>query len=276
MIQVGPHRGSVNGEHMDSAPLLDAGAKGKSSVVLDDQDCQTSKVEAFERLAAGVSDDFNNLLTVIAGNSDLLLGLEELSAEGRMSAQEIKNAAKRAFGVTRKLLSFGRKQSPQPKLVPLGFLIEGMAPLLRRLLGEDIALETIVTREVPWVNADPVQIEWMFMNLAAHAREAMPGGGNFRIEVQRLTEDANAVVRVIATDTCCGMDAETQAHLFEPFFTAKQPGQGMGLRLANVYGVVTQNHGSIRISSKVGQGTSFTIDLPAAPEPHVKVEERGF
>jgi two-component system, cell cycle sensor histidine kinase and response regulator CckA len=263
MNQFGLHSVSIDGGRM-------------SSSLLDNQDGQSRTMDDFERLAAGVADDFNNLLTVIAGYSDLLLGQEELSADGRMSAQEIKNAAERAFAVTRKLLSFSRKQSPQPKLVPLTSLIQGMAPLLRRLLGGDIALETVVTRGVPWVNADPVQIEWMFMNLAAHARDAMPGGGNFRIEFQCLTRDADAVVRVIATDTSCGMDAEAQAHLFEPFFTTKQLGQGMGFRLAHVYGVVIQNHGSIRVSSEVGQGTTFTIDLPAAPEPQVKAEERGL
>lgn len=276
MIQVGLHSVSVDGGRVDSAPLLDAGAEGETSAVLDDQDCQSSKMEAFERLAAGVVDDFNNLLTVIAGYSDLLLGLEELSAAGRRSAQEIKNAAERAFAVTRQLLSVSRKESAQPKLVALASLVGEMAPLLRRLLGEDIALETVVTGEVPWVNADPVQIEWMFMNLAANARDAMPGGGNFRIEVQRLTRDTDAVVRVIVTDTGSGMDAETQAHLFEPFFTTKQPGQGRGLRLATVYGVVTQNHGAIRVSSEVGQGTSFTIDLPAATEPEEQAEERSL
>jgi two-component system cell cycle sensor histidine kinase/response regulator CckA len=120
-------------------------AEGESSVVLDDQKCQSLKLEAFERLAAGVADDFNNLLTVIAGDSDGLLGLEELPADGRRSAQEIKRAAERAVAVTRQLLSFSRKESAQPKLVALASLVEGMAPLVRRLLGEDIALERVVT-----------------------------------------------------------------------------------------------------------------------------------
>ena len=116
-------------------------AEGESSVVLDDQKCQSRKLGAFERLAAGVADDFNNLLTVIAGYSDGLLGLEELPADGRRSAQKIK----RAVAVTRQLLSFSRKESAQPKLVALASLVEGMAPLLRRLLGDDIALERVVT-----------------------------------------------------------------------------------------------------------------------------------
>lgn len=257
MTQVGLHSVSVD----------DGRAEGETSAVLNGQDCQSPKIETFKRLAAGVADDFNNLLTVIAGYSDLLLGLEELSADGRRSAQEIKQAAERAFAVTRQLLSVSRSDTAEPTLVAPASLVEGMAPLLRRLLGEDIALETVVTGEVLWVMADPVQLEWMFMNLVANARDAMPGGGSLRIEVQRVTRDVEAIVRVIVTDTGGGMDAATQAHLFEPFFTAKRPGQGAGLRLANVYGVVTQSHGAIRVSSEVGQGTSYTIDLPAATEP---------
>jgi CheY-like chemotaxis protein len=266
MTQVGLHSISVDGGR----------AEDESSAVLDDQDCQSGKMEAFGRLAAVVADDFNNLLTSIAGYSDLLLGLEELPADGRRSAQEIKSAAERAFAVTRQLLSVSRKESAQPKLVALASLVEGMAPLLRRLLGKHIALEMVVTGEVPWVKADPVQIEWMFMNLAANARDAMPGGGSFRIEVQRVTLDVDAVVRAIVTDTGCGMDAETQAYLFEPFFTTKRHGQGRGLRLATVYGVVTQSHGAIRVSSEAGQGTSFTIDLPSATEPDEQAEDRGL
>jgi hypothetical protein len=263
MTQVGLHSISVDGGRADSDRL-------------DGQDCQSRKMEAFGRLAAGVADDFSNLLTVIAGDSDMLLGLEDLPADGRRSAQEIKHAAERAFAVTRQLLSFSRRDTAQPTLVALASLVEEMAPLLRRLLGKDIALETVVAGEVPRVKADPVQLEWMFMNLAANARDAMPGGGSLRIEVQRVTRDVEAVVRVIVTDTSCGMDATTQAHLFEPFFTTKRPSQGTGLRMATVYGVVTQSHGAIRVSSEVGQGTSFTIDLPAATEADEQAEERGL
>jgi CheY-like chemotaxis protein len=266
MTQVGLHSVSVDGGR----------AEGETSSVLDGQDCQSRKMETFRQLATGVADDFNNLLTVIAGYSDVLLGLEELPADGRLSAQEIKHAAERAFAVTRQLLSFSRRGTAPPPLVVLASLVEGMAPLLRRLLGEDIALEMIVTGEVPQVKADPVQLEWMFMNLAANARDAMPAGGSLRIEVQHVTRDVEAVVRVIVTDSGCGMDAATQAHLFEPVFTNKRPGQGAGLRLANVYGVVTQSHGAIRVSSEVGRGTSFTIDLPSTTEPDEQAEESGL
>jgi signal transduction histidine kinase len=265
MIQVGLHGVSDDGGR----------AEGETSAVLDDRDGQSRTTDAFRRLAAGVADDFNNLLTVIAGYSDVLLGLADLPADGRRSAEAIKHAAERAFAVTRRLLSVSRRDTAPPTFVALASLIEGMAPLLSRLLGEDIVLETVVTGEVPWVMADPVQLEWMLMNLAAHARDAMPGGGSLRIEVQRVTRDAASGVRVIVTDTGCGMDTATQAHLFEPSFTTKGPGQGTGLRLANVYGVVTQSHGVIRVSSEVGQGTSFTIDLPAVTEPDEQAEERG-
>ena len=276
MTQIGLHRISVDGGRTDSDSASEAEAAGETSSVLDDQDGQSHKIEAFGQLAAGVAHDFDNLLTVIAGYSDLLLGLEGLSADGRRSAQEIKQAAERAFTVTRQLLSFSRMDTAQPKLVALASLVEGMAPLLRRLLGDDIELETVVTGEGPWVMADPVQLEWLFMNLAANARDAMPGGGSLCIEVQRVTRDVDAVVRVIVTDTGCGMDASTQAHLFEPVFTTTRPGQGRGLRLATVYGVVRQSHGAIRVSSEVGQGTSFTIELPAATELDEQAEERGL
>ena len=245
MTQVDLHSVSVDGGRDE----------GETSAVLDGQGCQSRQMEPFRELAAGVADDFNNLLTVIAGYSDLLLGQEELSADCRRNAQEIKHAAERAFAVTRQLSSFSQRDTPHPTLLALASLVEGMAPL---------------------VKADPVQLEWMFMNLAANARDAMPEGGSLRIEVQPVTRDVEAVVRVIVTDTGCGMDAATQVHLFEPFFTTKRPGQGAGLRLANVYEVVTQSHGAIRVSSEVGQGTSFTIDLPAATEPDEQAEECGL
>ena len=134
-----------------------------------------------------------------------------------------------------------------------------------------------MTGEGPWVMADSVQLEWMFLNLAANARDAMAWGGSLRIEVQHVTRGLEALVRVIVTDTGCGMDAATQAHLFEPsFITHQGAGQGTGLRLASVYEVVTQSHGEIRVTSEVGQGTSFTIDLPSATEPDEQVEEPGL
>jgi signal transduction histidine kinase len=251
MIHVGLER--IEGVQADSA-------------VLADQDCESRKMEALGRLAAGVAHDINNLLTVIGGYNDILLGLEELPASARRSAQEIKRAADRAFAVTQLMLRFSRTESTEPKLVALPSLIEGMVPLLQRQLGVDIALETIMATEVPLVKADPIELERMFVNLAANAGDAMSVGGNLRIEVQSIAKDAEMVVRIIMTDSGCGMDAGTQAHLFEPFFTTKRPGQVKGFGLATVYGVVMQSHGTIRVASEIGQGTSFTIDLPAATE----------
>lgn len=136
MTQVGLHSVSINGGRTDSAPASDAGwTEGETSAVLDDQDGPSRTMDDFGRLAAGVAHDFNNLLTVIAGYSDVLLGLKELPADGRRSAQEIKQAAERAFVVTRQLLSFSRRDTAQPTLVALASLVEGMAPLLRRRLG---------------------------------------------------------------------------------------------------------------------------------------------
>ena len=239
-----------------------------------DQDYQSRKMEALGQLAGGVAHDFNNLLTVIGGYSDILLGLEELPAFARASVQEIKRAADRAFTMTQHMLRFSRTESAEPKLVVMVSLIDGMAPLLRHQLGEGIALETILTAEVSLVEVDPIEFERMFVNLAANARDAMPRGGNFRIEVQSITQDAEPVVRIIVTDSGCGMDAGTQAHLFEPFFTTKRPGPVTGFGLATVYGIVMQSHGTIRVASEVGQGTSFTIDLPAVTEPDTQVGGR--
>jgi CheY-like chemotaxis protein len=245
-----------------------------SLTIPDNQDGQSPTMDDFGQLAAGVAGEFNNLLTVIAGYSDLLLGLKELPADGRQSVQEIKLAAERAFGVTRQLLSFSRRDTAQPTRVALASLVEGMVPVLSRRLGEYIALETVMTGEGLVVTSDPVQLEWMFMNLVAHAKEAMREGGSLRIEVQRVTWEADAGVRVIVTDTGCGVDAATQAHLFEPCFATKRSGQGMGHHLAAMYQVVMQSRGAIRVTSEVGQGTSFTIDLPVAPADEPAEEHR--
>jgi two-component system cell cycle sensor histidine kinase/response regulator CckA len=261
MSQVGLAR--IESERADSAGLAD-------------QDHQSRKMEALGRLAAGVAHDFNNLLTVIGGYSDILLGMEELPASARASAQEIKRAADRAFTMTQHMLRFSRTDSAEPKLVALPSLIEGMVPLLKRQLGIDIALETIIATQVPLVEADPIELERMFVNLAANAGDAMPGGGKLRIEVQSITQDAETVVRIIVRDSGWGMDAGTQAHLFEPFFTTKRPGPVTGFGLATVYGVVKQSHGTIRVASEVGQGTSFTIDFPAVTEPDAQVGEQAL
>lgn len=253
MKQVDCHSGSGN-----AGP-----AEIGRSVIPDDRSGQSRKMEALARLAAGVAHDFNNLLTIIGGYSDVLLGLEGFHVDGRRSAQEIKRATERACVLTRQLCDFSRKEPAQPKLVNLGDLVRGLMPLLTRTLGDDIALAAVVSTEVPSVMADPVQLEWTFLNLAANARDAMPRGGRVDIEVQTIALETGTVVRVIVRDTGCGMDVATQAHIFEPFFVTKRPGRSTGLGLSIVYSAVMQSGGSIRVVSEVGEGTAFSMDFPA-------------
>jgi PAS domain S-box-containing protein len=252
---------------------------------LEDQLRQAQKLESVGRLAGGVAHDFNNLLTVINGYSNLLL--ERLKARDplRSHAEEIRKAGERAAGLTKQLLAFSRKQTIEPKVLDLNTTIRESAPMLQRLIGEDIALETYLDDSLGQVLADPDQIHQVIMNLAVNARDAMPGGGTLDIETTNVTLDqANTAtmhhevtlgryVLMSVTDTGHGMDETTRQRIFEPFFTTKEIGKGTGLGLATVYGIVRQNGGWIEVQSEVGVGTSFRVYLPRIdasllPEKH--------
>ena len=240
---------------------------------LEQQFRQAQKMEAIGRLAGGVAHDFNNLLTAMGGYSDLLL---EQLADGdprRHDVIEIKKAADRATALTRELLAFSRKQILQPQAVDLSIVLEGLKPLLRRLIGEDVEVLAIPAAKIGLVRADRVQIEQVIMNLAVNARDAMPSGGRLTIETRDVTfgpdrAGAHQVVppgryaMLAVTDTGCGMDAEVKSHLFEPFFTTKEAGKGTGLGLATVYGIVKQSGGHIYVDSEPQQGSTFEIYLP--------------
>jgi two-component system cell cycle sensor histidine kinase/response regulator CckA len=240
---------------------------------LEEQLLQAQKVEAIGRLAGGVAHDFNNILTVILGCSDLLLRQQGLGAASHKTAEEIRKAAERAAGLTRQLLAFSRKQMLEPKVLDLNQAVAQLEKMLRRLIGEDITIVTVPSSAPACVKADPGQIEQLIMNMVVNARDAMPDGGTITIGTQIATlDDRNArqhgglvageyVVLSIA-DTGTGMSEEIKAHIFEPFFTTKDKGKGTGLGLATCYGIVKQSAGHIEVQSELGHGTTFKIYLP--------------
>jgi two-component system cell cycle sensor histidine kinase/response regulator CckA len=237
---------------------------------------QSQKMEAVGRLAGGIAHDFNNLLTVITGRSELLL--ERLGPDEplRRDIELFQKTADRAAGLTRQLLAFSRRQVLQPRVLDLNGVVTGLSAILRRLIGEDIDLVTELTPELGSVRADPGQIEQVIVNLVLNARDAMPSGGRLTIETANVDVDAaspeapgvgaGAYATVAVSDTGVGMDPETRQHIFEPFFTTKPPGQGTGLGLATVYGIVEQSEGTISVVSEPGQGTTVRIYLPRVNE----------
>ena len=239
---------------------------------LEQQLRQAQKMEAVGRLAGGIAHDFNNLLMVISGYSEFLLGQLGEDPALRGHAQEIANAAGRATSLTRQLLAFSRKQMLAPKIVDLNSVVTENVKMLTRLIGEDIDLVMVPGPDIGAVKADPGQIEQVIMNLAVNARDAMPHGGKLTIETANVTLDAHYArfhapvkpgdyVMLAISDTGVGMDADTQAHIFEPFYTTKGL-KGTGLGLSTVYGIVKQSEGYIWLYSEAGKGTSFKIYLP--------------
>ncbi|HEX7669145.1 MAG TPA: PAS domain S-box protein, partial [Polyangiaceae bacterium] len=241
-----------------------------------DQLEQAQKMDSVGQLAGGIAHDFNNLLTAILGFCEIILADEKMSH--RSELEEIKHAGERAAALTRQLLAFSRKQVFHLELLDLNAVVLNMETMLRRLIGEDVRLTSTLSSEVGRVKADPSQIGQVILNLAVNARDAMPGGGELRIEtsnvdVEEVLADANApnapgrFVVLTVSDTGCGMDSETQRRVFEPFFTTKPKGKGTGLGLATAYGIVKQSGGFISFTSEPRTGTSFRVYLPRADEP---------
>lgn len=236
---------------------------------------QSQKMEAIGRLAGGVAHDFNNLLMVISGYGEL--ALESLPAENdlRPKVAEIVSASRRAADLTRQLLAFGRKQMQSLRLLDLNTELADIRRMLPRLIGEDIRFEFVPGKGLKPVKADPVQIEQIVINLAVNARDAMPKGGELRVETRNVHLDqtyrekhaivpAGDYVLLQVSDTGIGIAAEHLPHIFEPFYTTKDEGKGTGLGLATVYGIVKQNGGFIWVYSEPKLGTTFKIYLPLA------------
>jgi PAS domain S-box-containing protein len=236
---------------------------------LEQQLHQAQKMEAVGQLAGGVAHDFNNLLTIISGYSDILLG-GQLDDHTKSLLMEIRRAGEQAASLTRQLLAFSRKQVLEPKVLDLNSIVGNTEKMLRRLIGEDISLTSVLAPGLGKVKADAGQLEQVVMNLVVNARDAMPRGGKITIETANVDLDTGARPEVIAgsyamlavSDNGSGMDEETRARIFEPFFTTKGPGQGTGLGLATVYGIVKQSGGYIYVYSEPGRGATFKVYLP--------------
>ncbi len=241
---------------------------------LEEQVRHAQKMDAIGRLAGGVAHDFNNLLTVINGFSEMLVNPAPVGSRERGIAEQIGRAGDRAAALTRQLLAFGRRQPAHVTRLDLNGVVAGMEQLLARLLGEDVRLAFRPGAARP-VRADATHVEQVVLNLCVNARDAMPDGGVLTVctgavdlpaadPVAHPDVPPGRYTTLTVTDTGCGMTDEVKAHLFEPFFTTKGPGKGTGLGLATVFGIVTQAGGRVRVDSRPGEGTTFTVYLPSA------------
>jgi len=233
---------------------------------------EAQRLESIGRLAGGVAHDFNNMLNVIIGHADLMAQDLPLDNPLRSDVDEIHAAASRSADLTRQLLAFARRQTIAPKLLDLNETVESMLKMLRRLIGEDIELVWQAGSGLGMVRIDPAQVDQVLANLAVNARDALTDGGQLRIETSKHVcppgkppagLDPGEYVVLAVSDNGCGMDADTKAMIFEPFFTTKEVGQGTGLGLATVFGIVSQNEGAIEVDSELGRGTSFRMYFPA-------------
>jgi two-component system cell cycle sensor histidine kinase/response regulator CckA len=233
---------------------------------------RSEKMEAVGRLAGGIAHDFNNLLTGILNYSDLILQELRPADPLRADIEQIRDAGQRAAGLTRQLLAFSRRQLLQPRVLSLNGAITELQPMLGRVAGQSIVLETELDPALGRVMVDPSGLEQILVNLVVNAREAMPQGGQIRIISANSPPESGAptgsgdgsgrYVSLWVSDTGIGMDAETQAHIFEPFFTTKRGTSGTGLGLSTVYGIVEQSGGTITVESTPGEGSTFGIHFP--------------
>lgn len=234
---------------------------------------QAQKMEAVGRLTGGVAHDFNNILSVIFGASDLLIMRTQPSSPLIEDIVQIKSAAERAAGLTQQLLAFSRQQLLQPMLLDLNEVVTNLEKMLRRMISEEIDLKIIQEEQLQLIKADRGQIEQVLMNLAVNASDAMPEGGTLIFETSNTLLDEEYAAKhynlapgpyimLTVKDSGIGIDLDTQEKIFEPFFTSKKKGDGTGLGLATVHGIITQSCGHVKVDSQPGEGTTFTIYIP--------------
>jgi PAS domain S-box-containing protein len=252
---------------------------------LQEQLGQSQKMEAVGRLAGGIAHDFNNILAVIQGYTDLCLFRIPKEDPLREDIEAITNAVRRAANLISQLLAFSRRQVLEMEVIDLNPVLQNLEKMLRRVIGEDVELVTILADDLGRVKADPGRIEQILLNLAINARDAMPSGGQLVIETANLTlKEAYSqnhigltpghYVMISITDTGLGMTQEVKERIFEPFFTTKEIGKGTGLGLSMVYGIVKQSRGHIGVDSEPGKGTTFRVYLPRVDEPMAEVGEK--
>jgi len=244
---------------------------------LEEQFRQAHKMEAVGRLAGGVAHDFNNLLSAIVGFTDMARAQLDSGHPAIEDLDQVRLAADRAASLTRQLLAFGRKQILRLRVMDLNATLTDMLPMLRRLVDDSIRISMVLSPSAVNIKADPNQVQQILLNLVVNARDAMPRGGVVTIESQKVTLDsAKAEMKldlkpgryavIAVSDTGSGMDEATRARIFEPFFTTKAAGEGTGLGLSTVFGIVQQSGGSIWVYSELGRGTTFKIYLPSTEE----------
>lgn len=252
---------------------------------LEGQLRQAQKVEAIGQLAGGVAHDFNNALTVIMSNADMVLMDIDSNHPFYRELEQIKKAAQKAANLTRQLLAFSRKQILRPEILDLNEIVRGLKNMLGRLIHENIELNMMdLAPDLSPIEADPGQLEQVIINLAVNARDAMPDGGKLSIETKNVELDEyyasrhaavkpGLYVMMAVRDTGAGMTKEVQERIFEPFFTTKAEGKGTGLGLSTVYGIVKQSSGNIYVYSEPGMGTTFKIYLPRLESAAVERKE---
>ncbi|MDK9708892.1 MAG: PocR ligand-binding domain-containing protein [Desulforhopalus sp.] len=254
------------------------------TALLQTQLIQAQKMESIGRLAGGVSHDFNNMLGVILGHVEMAEEYVDPASPISIDLREIKKAASRSADLTRQLLAFARKQTVSPKVLDLNEIVESLLKMLRRLIGENIDLTWLPGKNLWPVHIDPSQIDQILANLTINSRDAISGVGRMTIETANMDIDEDyctnhvgfmpgSYVTLTVSDTGCGMDRETREHIFEPFFTTKEVGQGTGLGLATIYGIVKQNEGFINVYSEPGEGASFRIFFPRYRGESLKIDQ---
>ena len=257
----------------------------KDAELLEQRLRQAHKMEAVGQLAGGLAHDFNNLLGVILGYCEIIVEQPVLPETIRNMVLEIHNAGTSAKNLTQRLLAFSRRQVLEPVVLDLNQTVHRMEKMLDRLIGDDIQLVSVLGEHLGKIKADPNQVEQMLMNLVINARDAMPRGGlivvktaNVEIDEayaqQHTSTEPGQYVLLTVSDTGGGMDLETQSHIFEPFFSTKPPGQGTGLGLSTVFGLVKQSGGAIEVYSEPGDGATFKIHFPRFDDLPVATEER--